>query len=61
MWSVASLEKTWGKSAYFDRRETLGFAFLVAMASLVAIVNLVMKEEFGRQHLQLPWRVQLIW
>ena len=51
MWSVASLEKTWAKSAYSDGRETLGFAFLVAIASSVAIVSLAMNREFRRKRL----------
>ena len=54
MWSVASLEKTWVKSAYSDRSETLGFAFSMAMASSVAIVSLATNGEFRRKHLQSP-------
>ena len=57
---VASLEKTWAKSAYSDGRETLGFVFSVVMASSVAVVSLVMvssvavmslatNREFGRK------------
>ena len=61
MWLVASLEKTWVKSAYPDGRETLGFAFSVAMASSVAIVSLATNGEFRRKCLQSPRRILLIW
>ena len=48
---MTSLEKTWVKLAYSDRRETLGFAFSVAMAGSVAIISLATNGEFGRNHL----------
>ena len=50
---MASLEKTWAKLAYSDGRETLDFAFSVAMASLIAIVSLATTREFRRKSLQL--------
>ena len=46
---MASLEKTWVKLAYSDGRETLGFAFSVAMMSSITVVSLVMTGEFGRK------------
>ena len=58
---VASLEKTWAKSVYSDRSETLGFAFSVAIASSVAVVSLVTNGEVGRKRLQSPQRILLIW
>ena len=60
MWSVASLEKTCVKLVYSDRREALGFAFSVAMASLVAIVSLATTGEFWRKCLQSPQRILLM-
>ena len=54
MWSVASLEKTWVKSAYSDGSETLGFTFSVVIVSSIAIVSLAMNREFRRNLLQLP-------
>ena len=51
---MASFEKTWAKLTYSDGRETLGFAFSVAMASSVVMVSLVTVGEFERKHLQLP-------
>ena len=54
MWLVAFLEKTWVKSAYSDRRETLSFAFSVVMASSVAIVSLATNRKFRRKCLQSP-------
>ena len=59
-WLVASLEKTRVKSLYFKGRCTLGFAFLVAMASLVAVVSFATIGEFRRKCLQLPLRILLM-
>ena len=53
-WLVASLEKTRVKSLYFKGRDTFGFAFLVAMASLVAVVSFAIIGEFRRKHFQSP-------
>ena len=60
MWSVASLEKTWAKSAYSDGSETFGFIFSVVMASSVAVVSLTTNREFWRKHLQSSQRILLI-
>ena len=49
------------KLAYSDGRETLDFAFSVAMASSVAIVSLATNREFGRKCLQSSQRILLIW
>ena len=57
---MASLEKTWAKSAYSDRRETLGFTFSVVMVSSVTIVSLATMEEFGKKHLELSQRILLM-
>ena len=57
MWSVASLEKTWAKSAYSNRSETLDLTFSVAMASSVAMVSLATNGEFKRKCLQLSQRI----
>ena len=48
------------KLEYSDGRETLGFAFSVAMTSSVAVVSLAMNGEFGRKRLQSPRRILLI-
>ena len=48
------------KSAYSDRREILGFALSVAIASSVAVVSLAMMGEFGKKCLQLSQRILLI-
>ena len=57
---MASLEKTWAKSAYSDRSETFCFAFSVVIASSVTVVSFATIEEFGRNHLQLPQMTQLM-
>ena len=54
------MKKTWVKLTYFDRREILGFAFLVVIARSVAVISLAMMEEFGRKCLQLPQRILLM-
>ena len=60
MWSVASLEKTWVKSTYSDRRGTLGFTFSIVIVSLVTVVSLTMTGEFRSNLLQSPWRILLM-
>ena len=42
------------KLVYSDGRETLDFAFSMAIASSIAVVSLTTNEEFGRNHLQSP-------
>ena len=42
---MASLEKTKMNLMYSEGRVTLGLAFLAAMASLVAVVSLAMRED----------------
>ena len=51
---MTSLEKTWAKLAYSNRRETFGFTFSVVMESSVAVVSLATMEESGRNLLQSP-------
>ena len=57
---MASLEKTWAKLAYSDRREVFSLAFTVAIVSSVIVVSLTMTGEFRRNLLQSPQRILLM-